>query len=70
MRIEGHFTVDEIRSAVALGAATKRLSYNKIEIVFKTQIAYDQWFNDQKATRPDLWGAMLVLPPRAPIFRP
>lgn len=69
MRIEGHFTADEIRTAVALGATTERLHYKKIALVFKTQAAYDKWLSDQKTSRPDLWGTMLILSPKAPTVR-
>lgn len=70
MRIEGHFTVEEIRSAVALGATTAKLPYKKIRLSFPTQVAYDTWFSQQKKDRPDLWGTMMVLTPKAPISRP
>lgn len=67
MRIEGHFTADEIRTAVALGAATTKLAYKKICLSFPTQAAYDKWFSQQKLNRPELWGTMLTLAPKAPI---
>ncbi len=62
MRIEGHFTADEIRSAVALGATTDKLPYKKISIKFPSQAAYERWFTAQQKTQA--WGTLLLLTPK------
>jgi hypothetical protein len=62
MRIEGHFTASEIRSAVALGATTDKLPYKKIRINFPNQAAYDRWFTAQQKTQA--WGTLLLLAPK------
>lgn len=64
MKIEGHFTSDEIRSAMALGATTERLAFKRITLNFPNQAAYDKWFSQQKSSHPNLWGMTLTLVPR------
>ncbi len=65
MKIDGHFTADEIRTAVALGATAAKLAYKKIRLSFPNQNIYDHWFNAQKKNRPESWGTLLLLAPKS-----
>lgn len=70
MRIEGHFTADEIRSAVAMKATVEKLAYKKIALTFLDAADYETWIGQQKDRHPDLWGTVMVLTPKAPTARP
>ncbi len=63
MTIDGHFTQEEIRSAIDAGATIEKLKYKKIKISFKTKTAFNAWLKEQKESRPDLWESAMVLKP-------
>jgi len=64
MMIEGHFTQNEIRSAVTHGATVTELHYRKVRLNFPDQERLGVWLDHQKQTHPEHWTMSMVIPPK------
>jgi hypothetical protein len=56
MKIEGLFTDDEIEAAMARMAKIEILANGKISLIFPSQVAKDDWLNEQRRIHPERWA--------------
>lgn len=52
LKLEGHFTADEIKAAIALGAVASPLAYGKQRLSFTDQPQYEEWLKRQVRRSP------------------
>lgn len=67
LKLEGHFTAEEIKAAMALGATASPLAYGKQRLHFRDQSQYEEWLRRQVRRSPP---NSLVSLPRKRAARP